>query len=261
MRAALLDNLLHAHLHLDSRAHGDWGDAVSAVPTVPAEFQAMQACFPIVFRATPDGNGFQSVALLALTLPHNTFVGPHGNWLAAHLPWALERQPLLVGQDGEAWVVHIDLDSPRLSSLHGEALFLPHGGPTALLERRIEVLQALHDGMQALPSFMDALLAHRLLEPLNLDVPGPDGSVQRVAGFSVIHQERLAALPGQAIADLHEAGHLLPIAMAVASMSRFHDLVMRERATWNTPAPASPGPRQQRGASLPSDPPAPPTCN
>lgn len=228
MRPALLDNLLHADLRLDTRPNAEWGDGVSAVPTVPAEFQALQACFPIVFRATPEGSGFQSVALLALTGWRNRFVGPDG-WQAAHLPWALERQPLLVGQDGDRWVVHIDLDSPRLASPEGEPLFLPQGGPSRLLERRIEVLQALHDGLQALPSFIDALLTHRLLEPLSLDIPLPDGSVQRVGGFSVIDQERLAALPGAAVAELHEAGHFLPIAMAVASMSRFHDLVQRER--------------------------------
>jgi hypothetical protein len=228
MRPALLDNLLHADLRLDTRASADWGDAVSAVPTVPAEFQALQGCFPIVFRATPEGSGFQSVALLALTQAHNSFVGRDG-WQAAHLPWALERQPLLVGQDGERWVVHIDLDSPRLGWAEGDPLFLPQGSPSPLLERRIGVLQALHDGMQALPSFIDALLTHRLLEPLSLDLPRPDGGVHRVGGFSVIHQERLAALPGSAVAALHEAGHFLPIAMAVASMSRFQDLVMRER--------------------------------
>lgn len=228
MRPALLDNLSLADLRLDPRVCADWGDGVSAVPTVPAEFQALQACFPIVFRPTDEGGGFQAVALLALSQERNGFAGPQG-WGAAHMPWALERQPLLVGRDAERWVVHIDLDSPRLGTEQGEPLFLPHGSPSPLLERRVAVLQALHEGLQAQPAFIEALLRHELLEPLSLEIGQPDGSLQRIGGFSVIHQERLEALPGAAVAALHEAGHLLPITMALASLARFQDLLARER--------------------------------
>lgn len=228
MRPALLDNLSLADLRLDTSLRADWGDGVAAVPTVPAEFQALQACFPIVFRATAEPGGFQAVALLALTQACNSFVGPQG-WRAAHLPWALERQPLLVGRDGQRWVVHIDLDSPRLDAARGEALFLPHGSPSPLLERRVAVLQALHEGLQDQAAFIEALLAHDLLEPMSLEIANPDGSAHHIGGFSVIHQERLEALSGAAVASLHEAGYLLPVTMALASLARFQDLLARER--------------------------------
>lgn len=228
MRPALLDNLHHADLRLDVRLRAEWGDAVSAVPTVPAEFQALQGSFPIVFKETSEGGGLQAVALLALTREHSRHVAD-GVWQAAHLPWSLERQPLLVGRDGERWVVHVDLDSPRLSAERGDPLFLAHGAPSPVLERRVAVLQALHEGLQGMPAFVDALLRHDLLEPLSLDIPRPDGSLHRVGGFSVINQDRLAALPGRVVADLHDAGHLLPIHMALASMSRFRDLIEHEQ--------------------------------
>jgi hypothetical protein len=228
MRPALLDNLHHADLRLDVRLNAEWGDAVSAVPTVPAEFQALQGSFPIVFKDAHEGAGLQAVALLALTQEHSRFIAD-GTWQAAHLPWALERQPLLVGRDGERWVVHIDLDSPRLGAEQGEALFLPHGSPSPVLERRVAVLQALHEGLQGMQAFVEALLSHQLLEPLTLDIPSPNGSLHRVGGFSVINQDRLTALPGRAVADLHEAGHLLPIHMALASMARFRDLIAQEQ--------------------------------
>ncbi len=227
MRPDLLDNLRHADLRLDVRPDARWGDAVRAVPTVPAEFQALQGSFPIAFTPTEDGAGLQAVALLALTQAHNGFA-TDGTWHAAHLPWALERQPLLVGRDGERWVVHIDLDSPRLSEDRGEALFLPHGGPSPVLERRMAVLQALHDGLQGMPAFVDALQRHQLLEPLALDITLPNGDAHRVGGFSVVDADRLAALPGDAVAELQDAGHLLPIHMAVASMARFRDLLAHE---------------------------------
>lgn len=227
MRPTLLDNVHHKDLRLQTRLDAAFGDSASAVPTVPAEFRLIQAHYPIVFQPGGDGVAFQPVALLGLQDSSNLFLGPRG-WEAAHLPWAVERQPLLVGRSHDGWVVHIDLDSPRLSTEVGEPLFLPQGGQSPLLERRVAVLQALHDGIQALPDFIEALLRHQLLEPMSLDLPQPDGSTRRIGGFHVIHEERLAALPGAAVAALHEAGHWLPIAMVIASMSRFQDLVERE---------------------------------
>jgi hypothetical protein len=230
MNPTLLDNQRHQGLRLDTRLKADWGDAVTAVQTVPQEFRLLQAHFPIVFQAVEQGQRFQPVALLGLTLGHNTWVSPQGAWLAPHLPWALERQPLLVGRDGEGWVVHVDEDSPRLSSAQGEPLFLPQGGHAPLLQLRMGVLQALHQGMQGLPGFMTALLRHQLLEPMSLDIEQPGGGVHRVGGFSVIHEERLDALSGQVVAELHEAGHWLPIAMAVASLAQLRSLLEREQA-------------------------------
>ena len=125
--------------------------------------------------------------------------------------------------------MHIDLDSPRLSEHGGEPLFLPQGGLSPLLERRIGVLQALHDGLQTLPAFIATLLRLELLEPMALDLPRPEGGTRRIGGFHVVHEERLAALPGEVVTDLHERGEWLPLAMAVASLSRFGDLVQREQ--------------------------------
>lgn len=229
MRPVLLDNVSHADLRLQTRLDASWGDAAAAVPTVPAEFMQMQACFPIVFQENRAGAAarFQPVALLGLFEAPSRWLGPQG-WRAGHLPWALERQPFLVGRDGEEWVVHVDLDSPRLSREAGEPLFLPQGGQSELLQRRLSVLQALHQGMQDLPDFVEALLRHRLLEPMSLDVQQPSGEMRRLAGYFVIDEERLAALPGAAVAELHEAGHWLPIAMALASLAQLPALIESE---------------------------------
>lgn len=231
MRPVLLDNVNHADLRLQTRLDASWGDAADAVPTVPAEFRQIQAHFPIVFQESGANAAarFQPVALLGLFEPHNRFLGPQG-WRAGHLPWALERQPFLVGRDGEEWVVHVDLDSPRLSREAGEPLFLPQGGQSGVLERRLSVLQALHQGMLELPDFIDALLRHRLLEPMNLDVEQADGQLRRMSGYFVIDEDRLAGLSGAAVAELHEAGHWLPIAMALASLSHLPALILAEQA-------------------------------
>ncbi|HLO95494.1 MAG TPA: SapC family protein [Burkholderiaceae bacterium] len=228
MRPALLDNISHQALRLDPAPSRALGDDQPVLPTVPSEFRLLQAFCPIVFQTGTGELPFQPVALMSLSGTGNLFLGPQG-WEVPHLPWALARQPLMVGRDAAQWVVHIDLDSPRLSESQGEPLFLPQGGLSPLLEQRISVLQALHEGLQTLPAFIDTLLRLELLEPMALDLPLPEGGTRRIGGFHVIHEERLDALPGAVVADLHERGYWLPLAMAVASLSRFGELVQREQ--------------------------------
>ena len=127
-----------------------------------------------------------------------------------------ERQPFLIGRNGDELLVHVDLDSPRVSATDGEALFLEHGGSTEYLERINSTLLTIHQGLEATPPFIAALLEHALLESFVLDVEADDGAMQRLAGFYAINEERLAALDGAAVARLHQRGYLQAIYMELA---------------------------------------------
>lgn len=223
----LLNNVDHHDLRLRTQRSAAWGDGVMLAHAVPAEFRELQAHYPIVFQKSADGTTFHPVALLGFQDGQNLFLDADG-WDAGYLPLAIEREPFLIGRDGGELLVHVDLDSPRLSRSDGEPLFLAHGGTTDTLERINSVLLALHEGLQATPAFVAALLAHDLLESFVLDVEQPDGSQQRLAGFYTIAEERLAALDGAALAQLHRAGHLQAVFMAVASLSNLAALIERQ---------------------------------
>jgi len=90
------------------------------------------------------------------------------------------------------------------------------------------VLRAIHLGLEGARSFTAALLQHNLLESFVLDITLDDGSDNRLAGFYTIHEERLAALDGAALASLHAAGHLQAIYMVLASLSQFRALIDRK---------------------------------
>jgi hypothetical protein len=225
-----LNNIDHRDLRIVTERGTAWGDAVMSAATFPAEFRNVQAYYPIVFQKTADG-GVQPVALFGFRPGQNLFLDDAG-WDAHYVPLAIERQPFLIGVsvDGEA-MVHIDLDSPRVGRERGEALFRTHGGTTEYLDRMASTLQALHAGLETTPAFVDALRRHDLLESFVLDVESGDGTQHRFAGFSTIHEERLARLDGEALACLHGAGHLEAIYMVLASQSRFRDLIERARRT------------------------------
>jgi len=226
-RPVPLNNVDHKDLRVDMKSHSAaFGDAVMLALTFPAEFRSVQACYPIVFHKNADG-AFQPFALFGFQDGQNLFLAPGNRWDASYIPLAIARQPFMIGrQDGEP-VVHIDIDSPRISADRGESLFLDHGGTTELLDHARSTLLSLHDGLGAIPSFIDALLRHSLLETFVLDVELDDGRQCRLAGFYTIHEERLRALAADALAELHAAGHLEAIYMTLASLSRLRDLIDR----------------------------------
>jgi hypothetical protein len=223
-RHVLLNNVDHHGLRVDTSRSAALGDNLMLALTYPAEFRNIQAHYPIVFHKGADGR-FQPVALFGLREGENLFLRGAG-WQAHYIPLAIERQPFLIGRDGAGEpVIHIDLDSARIGTTKGEALFREHGGTSDYLEHISSVLQTLHEGIATVPAFVDALLNNNLLESFVLDVELDGGAQHRLAGFYTIHEERLRGLDGDALQAMHRAGHLEAAYMAMASLSNLRQLI------------------------------------
>lgn len=120
--------------------------------------------------------------------------------------------------------------SPRIVADGGEGVrvFDEHGSPTPYLETVAEQLGALDEGWQGSAEFFAALRRHELLEPLTLEITLDDGSTNRLVGFHVVDEDRLRALDGDALGELHRDGHLMPLFMAVASVGKLSELIARK---------------------------------
>ena len=224
----LLNNIEHKNLRIRTEHSAELGDGLMSALTFPAEFRSIQAHYPIVFRQTSAAGDYQPLALFGLHEGQNLFLDGHG-WDASYVPMAIERQPFLIGRSGDELVIHVDMDSPRISGEQGTPVFLPHGGISEYLEHINSLLLAIHQGIESTPAFVAALVQHELLESFVLDIDPGDGSQNRLAGFHTINEERLQALSGAALEALARSGHLLPIYMAVASISKFRELIERFR--------------------------------
>lgn len=225
----LLNNIQHQDLRVITRRGAQWGDDFMSAPVTVDEFRRLQAHYPIVFQ--PDGKGgFAPAALFGLQEGENLFLSEQG-WEADYLPLSVQRLPFSIGVADDELRMMVDMDSKRIShGAEGEAVFLPHGGPTDFTENANAVLRALHEGLQATADFVQTLMRHELLESFVLDVPRPDGSHGQLVGFYIIHEERLAALDAAAVGLLHQADYLQPIYMAIASLSNFPPLIRRHLA-------------------------------
>lgn len=235
-RPALLDNVTHRHLRIRTERSAALGDARQSALALPAEFRQLQAHFPIVFQLV-EGDAanasFQPVALFGLEEGQNVFLTDAG-WDAPVVPMALQRDPFMIGRAADdALQLHIDMDSPRIVRPEegdlGTALFMPHGGFSDYLDHVVQLMEHLHAQAQQLPAFIEALTRHQLLEPFVIDIETPSGEQGRLTGLFTIHEERLAALPGDALEALAREGHLLPIYMQIASLAQLP--VLLERAS------------------------------
>lgn len=228
---AILDSNTHRELRVRADAGVELGDAVMATLTVPSEFRNVQGHFPILFRRDLNRDAFMAVALLGFEAGENLFLD--GNrWDARYRPLSLAIQPFLIGrpESGEGpGQVHIDLGHPRIATDgEGVRLFDADGMATPYLDDIAERLGALDEGYRGSKDFFDALLAHDLLEPFSLEVTLDDRSIHSLVGYHIIDEAKLRLLDAETLSHLHVEGHLMPIFMALASLSQLSALVARK---------------------------------
>ena len=230
----LLDNVAHKDLRIITTRSASYGDNIANTSIFPSEFRRVQAEYPIVFREDASEGHFEPLAMLGLERGENLFL-EDDTWNARYIPLMIQRQPFLIGfqQHTEGGVpvreavIHIDMDSPRISESEGEAVFLEHGGISPYLEHVTAVLKAINEGHKYNKGFSDALVQYELLEPFTLEVELNDGSKFKLMGFHTIHEEKLNALDGDALASLHSKGYLEHIYMTMASIANFSVLIQK----------------------------------
>lgn len=230
-RPTLLDNVTHRHLRIHTERSAALGDARHSALALPAEFRHLQAHFPIVFQHVEGDLGFQPIALFGLEEGQNLFLTDTG-WDATVVPMAVQRDPFMIGRaQDDTLQLHIDLDSPRVvrpdEGEVGTALFMPHGGFSEYLEQVVQLMENLHAQAEHLPVFIEALMQHQLLEPFVLDMQMPGGQQARLTGLFTVNEERLTALPADALESLSKQGLLLPIYMQIASLAQLASLAER----------------------------------
>ena len=234
----LLDNISHKDLKVITTRGANWGDNISCATVFPSEFAKVQANQPIVFRKHPQTGQFEALALFGFENSENLLLNEQGELQLSYLPLSMQRQPFLIGQQTQynngipeqSLVVHIDLDSPRISTRDGEAIFLEHGGNSDYLNHIAQVLNALHQEHQAINHFFERLLSVNLLESFSIEYADKNGEKVTVNGFYTINQQVLHDLTAEQLKQLQQQGDLQAIYMVLASMEKIPHLLNRKWA-------------------------------
>jgi hypothetical protein len=233
----LLNNVDHKDLKVITKRSAEYGDNVQGAITFSWEFRSIQADYPIFFRKNAETGEFTSVAVFGFEDKENLFLSDAG-WDANYIPLTVRREPFLIGfqqspagaGSGNEPVKHVDMDSPRVSDSDGEAVFLGHGGISGYLEQINSILNTINEGYEVHQLFLRELAEHDLIESLALDIELNDGSQNRLMGFYTINEDVLADLDDSVVASLNEKGFLLPIFMAIASLSNIRNLIDKKNA-------------------------------
>ena len=223
-RHVKLNNVAHKDLRVITRHGAELGDNVASVVTFPTEYGDIQREYPIFFRKDPATGDYFSVALLGLEKNENLFLDETG-WQAAYIPGAIARGPFLIGFQEQEPVIHVDLDSPRVSQTEGEPVFLPQGGNTRYLERVASILKGIHEGVELSKPMFAAFTALDLIEPVKVEIKFNAEEQFDLLGFYTISEEKLGALDGDALVKLNKAGFLQGAFMVVASLNNVKKLI------------------------------------
>ena len=227
---AVLNAEDHLDLRIDTARSAGLGDTVMSCVTFPDEFRRVQNEYPILFRLGADRENFTAFAMFGFEPDENLFLSSAG-WDARYVPLAIDIQPFLIGRPApgmQVGQVHIDMAHPRIGAAEGVRVFDAHGRATPYLETIAEKLGDLDIGYRGAGDFFAALRRHDLLEPFTLEITLDDRSINRLVSFHVIDEERLRALDAAALAELHAAGHLMAIFMAIASLGNLGTLIARK---------------------------------
>jgi hypothetical protein len=231
----LLDNITHKDLHIITEHGVEYGDNTSYGHVFVAEFQDVQAHYPIFFQKNSNTGHFEAIALFGLGNEENLFVNDRG-WQANYIPISIKKRPFLIGFQetvnngvvSQDPVVHIDMDSPRISYNQGEPIFLEQGSQSPYLQQITSTLVAVNQGHEETKTFIETLLQYDLLEAVEIKIALDDDSKHNMDFLYTINEEKLATLADGVILTLHKNGYLKSINMVLASMSNMSDLIERK---------------------------------
>jgi hypothetical protein len=237
--AVMLNNVSHKDLRVRTGYSAEFGDNINLALVFPTEFTFIQREYPILFRKDSNGN-FESVALLGLDKSENLFLEEPG-WNARYVPAVQQRGPFLIGlhpdkPDGSVNrgpMIHVNLDSPRISESEGEPVFMPHGGNSPYLEHVTRILQIIFDGAEASKTMFAAFEDAELIEAMEAKISLDENTHYKLPGFFTINQERLESLDGSALEQLNRKGCLqfaLFVANSLGNIEWLVELKKRRRA-------------------------------
>lgn len=231
----MLNNVTHKNLRVITRHGAEFGENVGSVLTVPTEYADVQREYPIFFQRDAQGE-FMSIALLGFSKDENLFL-EGDRWDADYVPGILARGPFLIGfqerqEGGEVRrepVIHVDLDSPRISETEGEPVFLELGGNSPYIARVQTILSGINDGLQASKAMFAAFTALELIEAIKVEIKLSETERYDVVGLHTINEQKLRTLDDASVLKLHRSGFLQGAYLVLASLNNVRRLIERKQ--------------------------------
>jgi hypothetical protein len=215
-RIEILSSGQHRALRLDSPRIG----ARHFIQIVTAEFATAAAHCPVIFSKNPDNGRFYAGAMLGFKIGENLL--SEGDALAAGFcPLDAIREGFFIVDDSVA----IDLDNPRFAS--GEPMFEADGAPGQRLRQVQHSLGQFKRGLEETDAFIDALMALKLIEPIDITLRFDDGERINLAGVYTVSLDAVHDLGDDDALALFRKGWLQLAYTMIGSLKQVGALAAR----------------------------------
>lgn len=190
------------------------------IQIVATEFASAAACCAILFTKSAQTGQFYAGALYGFRAGEDLFEGAE---VPPYRPLDIERQGFFITGENIA----IDPHHPRFKANAGEPLFDAEGLPTPQLRAVQRILGQLKTGIEETDAFIQALLKHRLIEPMDVSLRFDDGETLTLGGLYTVSLDSLRELDDEAALDLFRRGYLQLAYYMIGSLKQIGSLARR----------------------------------
>ena len=226
-----LDRQRHAGFGLKPATGYGWCAQLNAVYVGTAEMSRAALDYPLAFLREPGSGEFVPAAVLGLRQNQNLFVDDAGRWReGAYVPACFRRHPFcmveLPASDGQEARQLVCVQQDRLEP-GGTPLFEASGEPAAAWKPMLQLIQAIEGARQQTRTLVRNLEALQLLTPFDaVAVPKAGGGVQmRLQGLFRVDEQKLQAIPDDALRQLMQRGELRAVYAHLVSLENFGRLL------------------------------------
>jgi len=236
---------LNVDVHLRARlgslgANAGFAVQTNSIPLAAVEFIDTAREYPIAFTGK-EGGALFPIALVGVRHNENLFVNPDNRWDGRYIPAFVRRYPFVLAekQGADDFNVYIDEAYPGFNAADGERLFTDQGEHAPLLQQALEFLGTYQGEITRTRQFVERLQALDLLIPRVLEVVRNNEPPMVLQGFSVVDEQRLAALSDADLLSLAREGYLALIYAHLGSLGNVSRLSERLDARLAGETPAS----------------------
>lgn len=230
---AILNNVEHNSLTVADQRQCNFDNHHMCAALTLSELRAAVQDYPILFYRSPNESAPEPMAIFGFEKNENLFISESG-WSNHFIPAIIAKGPFKIGHQQDSsgemnQVVSVDMEDPRVNTIEGLPLFLPHGGHSDYLVHILDNLHRLATERPDTLAFGKALLDAELLESVNIEFNVNSEESTRLTGFMTINEEKLNNLSGDALESLAKKGYLQAAYFCIAAMSNLGPLIQRKQ--------------------------------
>ena len=217
--------ILNSDAHAALKMHAVPTDQPPFVMVTIGEFPAAAAVCPLLFAKDAETGQFYVGALFGFR-PGELLVEGADQRDALFRPLDLQRQGFFIAEENIA----VDVDHSRFAGNSSIALFDENGETSEAMRRVQWALGQLKAGVDATNDFIQALLALKLIEPIDISLSFDDGEKLQVDGLYTVSRDAMADLDDEDVLRLHRKGYLQAAYAMTLSLNQIAVLSRRRNA-------------------------------